>query len=262
MLGILVPSASLRLPLNTNYKGFVRRHSMLAPLTAKILEQPHTAREYLLWARALIAAAKAEPDGLRQIRLRIGLAKNLMEEALPIGHFATHFFGETDDVVLALKVGNQAYDATVVDARPDGSGIEYIEVTVASEGEIDYLRMLALHETGSVFGLGPVTKSGTRKTGLSIKVEAEAMSQEHVLATERRIISEAIDRKSGKAYPKNTALIIALDDTMAHDRADNQANIVSVLREKSAALQGFRVVAVVGLVAGAGLFLSETYHAT
>jgi hypothetical protein len=232
---------------------------MLRSLTATVLEQPHTAREYLPWVKALAAAARSEPDGLRQIRLRIGLAKNLMEEALPIGLFATHFFGDSEDVVLALRVGSQGYDATVKDTRHSRSGIEYLEVTMASQGEIDYLRMLALNDTGSASGLGRVTKSGTRKTGLSVKVEAEAVSQQEVLAMERRVISDAIARKAGNTYPENTALIIAFDDTMSHDRIDNQANITSVLREKASALQGFHTVAVVGLVAG--LFLSQSCHA-
>ncbi|MDY1221218.1 hypothetical protein ACM8BJ_34565, partial [Pseudomonas aeruginosa] len=143
---------------------------MATMLTAQILEQPHTAHDYLHWVKGLIADVRQEPDGLRQIRLRIGFAKNLMEEALPIGLFASHFFAGSEEVEISLKVGSQNYDATVRDARSRPSGVEFLEVTMASEGETDYLRMHMLHETGCVSGLGFVRKvvgrrSGEAKTG-------------------------------------------------------------------------------------------------
>ena len=222
---------------------------MTAALTPAVLEQPHTARDYLAWVRSLIAQVKAEdPDGLRKIRLCIGLAKELMQEAFPIGLFASQYFQLSYDVEIALKVGNQGYDAIVRDRRTAPSGIAYLEVTLASEGETDYLRMLKLHEAGQVSGLGQVTKTGTKKTGRVIRVEAEAVSQREVLEKERRIIAEAIERKVDKTYPADTALIIGLDDTMSFDRPDNIANIESVLNDYSDRLRGFHTVAVVGLI--------------
>lgn len=232
----------------------------LCALTAEVLEQPHTAREYLPWVKGLAAAVRAESDGLRQIRLRVGLAKNLMEEALPIGLFASRFFCESDEVEIALKVGSQGYDAIVKDTRSNSSGIEHLEVTVASEGETDYLRMLRLHETGFAPGFGSIAKSGTKKTGFTVIVEQETVSQSEVLAIERRALLAAIDRKACKLYPENTVLVIAIDDTMSHDRPDNQAGIASVLCEKRMDLKNFHTVAVVGLVAG--LFICQSRDAT
>ena len=92
-----------------------------------------------------------------------------MQEAFPIGLFATEYFDGSTEVEIALKVGSQGYDAVVNDRREKPSGISYIEVTMASEGEIDYLRMLTLHQAGQVSGLGRVSKSGTKKTGLATK---------------------------------------------------------------------------------------------
>ena len=218
-------------------------------LTPTLLEQPQTAGAYLAWVKSLIARTKAEdPDGLRQIRLRIGLAKELMQEAFPIGVFATRYFHGSDQVQIALKVGSQGYDAVVHDKRTPSSGIEYLEVTMALEGEADYLRMLTLHKTGQVSGLGRVTKTGTKKTGQVVKVEAEAVSQAEVLAKERTVIAEAIERKVTKVYPANTALVIGFDDTMSFDRTDNIANIQSTLAEFGDRLRVFHTVAVVGLV--------------
>jgi hypothetical protein len=232
---------------------------MAIVLTAQILEQPHTAHDYLNWVKGLIAEVRQEPDGLRQIRLRVGLAKNLMEEALPIGLFASHFFAGSEEVEISLKVGSQSYDATVRDDRSQPSGVEFLEVTMASEGEMDYLRMLMLHETGNVSGLGRVLKTGTNRTRRAVTVVPEAVSQQTILDKERRLISDAIQRKVGTTYPDNTALLIAFDDTMSHDRLDNQANIVSVFHEHEASLRSFHSVAVVGLVKG--LFLCRARDA-
>lgn len=110
---------------------------MTDALTSAILEQPHTSRDYLAWVKSLIARVRAEePDGLRRIRLRVGLAKVLMQEAFPIGLFASRYFESSDEVEIALKVGSLGYDATVRDLRTSASGIAYLEVTMASEGEI------------------------------------------------------------------------------------------------------------------------------
>ena len=218
-------------------------------LTPALLEQPHTARDYLPWVRTLIAQTKAvDPDGLRKIRLRVGLAKELMQEAFPIGLFASRYFGASPHVQIALKVGSQGYDATVQDRRAESSGIEYIEVTIANEGEIDYLRMLQLHEKGQVSGLGRVTKTGTKKTGLLVHIEPKAVSQAQVLEKERRFIAQAIERKLTKTYPVGTALVIAFDDTMSFDRPDNIANLEATLAGYAEKLRVFRTVAVVGLV--------------
>lgn len=218
-------------------------------LTVQLLEQPQTAGTYLPWVRSLIERVKSEEsDGLRKIRLRVGLAKELMQEAFPIGLFAFRYFEGSAEVEIALKVGSQAYDAVVHDQRTKASGISYIEVTVASEGEVDYLRMLTLHETDHVSGLGRVSKTGTKKTGRIVKVENEAVSQAEVLETESRIISEALERKLSKVYPAGTALVIAFDDTMSQDRPDNIANIESVLASYAERLRPFHVVAIVGLV--------------
>ena len=217
-------------------------------LTPAILEQPHTAREYLDWAKSLVTCVKSGPDGLRQIRLRTGISKQLIEEVLPIGLFASRYFERSPEVEIALKVGNQSYDAIVRDVRVKSSGIEYLEVTMASEGELDYLRMLKLNESGQVSGLGRVTKRGTKKTGLAVGVELEVVSQQTILEKESRIISEAIERKLGKSYADSTALIIAFDDSMSYDRSDNQMNIKSVLQQYEKKLRLFHTVAVVGLV--------------
>lgn len=215
-------------------------------LTSDILEEEHSAADYLNWVRSIIKRVKASPDGLRRIRLREGLANELMNEALPIGRLASAYFRGSKDVSIRLKVGNQNYDATVSDRRTESSGVEHIEVTLASEGEDHFLRMKVLHERGEVSALGPVKKRGTRKTGLTVTVEPEAMSQAEVLRRERDRVAEAVTRKLGKRYPASTLLLIAFDDAMAFDRPDNIENIRSTISGYLPQLSGFHSVVLVG----------------
>lgn len=216
-------------------------------LTPAVLEEEHSAAEYLAWVQSIIDRVKAGPDGLQQIRFRVGLAKELMNEALPIGRLAAAHFGSSRHVALRLKIGNQGYDAEVSDRRSPTSEVQFIEVTLASEGEGDYLRMKVLHETGEVSGLGSVSKSGTKRTGLTVNVEREAVSQAEVLRRERQCIADAIERKAGKTYPPNTLLLIAFDDTMAFDRPDNIDNIESTISSSLPRLVSFHSVAIVGM---------------
>jgi hypothetical protein len=219
-------------------------------LTRDVLEESHTAKSYLSWARGLVAQVKSEPDGLRRIRLREGLTKELMTEALPIGHLASTYFAESEDVRIKLKIGNQNFDAEVSDDRKNASPLSFIEVTLAHEGEDEYLRSLVLHEIGEVSGLGKVTKRGTKKSGLTVEVAREMVSQGDVLSRERDCVSRAIERKLDKDYPADTLLLIGFDDTIAFERRDNTENLQAVLDEFLSRLKSFHTVAIVGLQRG------------
>ena len=219
-------------------------------LTSDILEETHTAAEYLEWVRDLVAKVKAEPDGLERIRLRKGLVKELMNEALPIGLICSKYFDDSRHVGISLKIGNQNFDAEVSDTRSDCSSVQFIEVTLATEGEDDYLRMRVLHEAGSVSGLGGVSKTSTKKKGLKIEVASEMVSQEEVLRRERERVSQAIERKINGSYPSNTLLLIGFDDTMSFDRNDNISNLQSVLYDYAPKLNTFQSVAIVRLQQG------------
>lgn len=224
-------------------------------LTPEVLEESHTAKDYLLWARSLVERVKLEHDGLKRIRFRDGLAKELMDEAIPIGLLGSKYFEESNEVQINLKIGSQSFDAIVSDNRAEGSSVSHIEVTLAHEGENQHLRMLCLHERGEVSGLGAVTKQGTKKTNLTVDVVEEMVSQVEVLQRERTLVSMAIDRKLKKTYPPNTLLLIGFDDTMAFDREDNVANLENVLVKYLPQLKAFHTVAIVGLQQS--LFLSK-----
>lgn len=219
-------------------------------LTSAILEESHTAAEYLQWVQNLVAQVKTEPDGLRRICLREGFANQLMNEAFPIGLLASKYFGGSEKVSISLKIGSQHFDAIVSDRRNQCSSVQYVEVTMAYEGEEDFLRMCVLHEKGEVSSLGPVTKSGTKRTGRTVGVAQEMISQAEVLRRERNRVRQAIERKLVKPYPPNTLLLIGFDDTMAFDRQDNIKNLETTVSEYLPRLKAFHSIAIVGLQQG------------
>lgn len=179
-----------------------------------------------------------------------------MNEAFPIGLWASKYYGRSEQVSISLKIGSQTFDAIVSDGRSQGSSVEYVEVTMAYEGEDDFLRMCELHEKGKVSGLGSVTRSGTKRTGRTIDILMEAVSQAEVLRRERDRVGQAIKRKLGKKYPPNTLLLVGFDDTMAFDRQDNIENLENTISEHLSKLKGFHSIAIVGLQQG--LFICRT----
>ena len=150
-------------------------------------------------------------------------------------------------VHIELVLGNQNYDAIVVDARTDTKKISYIEVTLVHEGYDAYLRMLHLHEKGYVSGLGEVKSKGTKRTGLHIEVEESMTSQKDVLAQESQLFEDALSRKAQKTYRDNTVLLLAYDDRMSFDRPDNLDNIRAIVNRHVPALSQFSSIAVIGL---------------
>jgi hypothetical protein len=216
-------------------------------LSKEILEETHTSEEYLSWVKSLVASVRSNAGGIEKIRFRKKLAKNLMEEALPLGYLAENYFNRSNKVAISLVVGNQPYDAIVNDLREDDPTTYHVEITLAHEGENEHLRMLALHQNGHVSGVGKVSKTGTKKTGLRVEVQAKTVSQNEVIKRETKLIQDAIERKIKKNYPENIMLLIGFDDIMAFDREDNITNIENVIDRYINSSSKFSKIVVVGL---------------
>jgi hypothetical protein len=215
-------------------------------LTSEELQAPRTAAQFLPWVEQRMAAVAATDAGKHAIGFRKGLVKPLVEEALPLGIFAAHHFWGSDNVTIALVLGNQNYDATIEDHRAQKSPFSFIEVTQAHEGENEHLRMLVLEREGHVSLLGPVHKSGTKATGIHVEVEGVALRHATVLQRELDRVEAAILRKTGKPYPPDTALLVVFDDYISiKDESDLEA-LRSRIQPLLSCLENFRWLAVVG----------------
>ena len=176
------------------------------------LTKKRTPSELHSWVNRKIEQIGSTDEGLEALRLHKGFAKQLMEEVYPLALFGFRKFGNTDQILMQPIIGNQSYDAVVIDLRTKPASQSYVEITQSHEGENEYLKMRALHEQGFVFKYGIVSKTGTQKTGLKVSVEAEAVEVTKMVENELGRILDAAKRKAGKKYLVNTSLIIIFDD--------------------------------------------------
>jgi len=212
-------------------------------LSVEILETPRKAMDILPWVESCIQEIGSTKEGKHVIRFREGLAKELVEEAYPIGIFAMHHFEEDTDVVIQHVIGNQNYDALVTQGTAPFS---QIEVTQAHEGEGAFLRMLHLEREGHVSPVGTITKTGRKLTGISVRVDYKSNSPEERRSAEFARVRQAIERKLEKRYPQDTALIVAFDDGIKLPEYDDVAGLRAAIEPMLPQLDGFCWLAIVG----------------
>lgn len=216
-------------------------------VTKEELETPRSAAQLLVWAEGKITSIGSTVKGKKAIRLRKGLCKTLVEEALPLGIFCAHYFKASRCVTIKHVIGNQNYDAIVTDKRLRRSPIKYLEVTQAHEGENEHLRMIVLERDGSVNALGRVRKSGTKNTGITVEIENNARSHDEVVTNEKTKISEAVKRKASNTYPEGTGLIVVFDDYIAFRDLGDKENLRQFTKDKlKDKVKNFCLAALVG----------------
>lgn len=176
------------------------------------------------------------------------LTKKLVEEAYPLGLFLCRRYGIEADLQANLIIGNQSYDAVIVDRTCDPPRSSFLEITQAREGEAHYLRMKAFLRNGRVNLLGQVTKSGSKKAGLKPTVENEAVPHERVLACEIDRIEAAVRRKLNKAVQPATSLLVVFDDSIcfAHKFDEDVAVLLDRMAALTAPVRGFASVDLIG----------------
>jgi hypothetical protein len=215
-------------------------------LASEELEAPRSAGKLLPWVERRMEDIASTEEGKHAIRFREGLAKQLVEEMFPLGIFAMHYFGDTEDVMIQLVLGSQNYDAIIADNREPKLPFSYIEVTQAHEGQNERLRMLALEREGHVSTLGPVSKVGTKATGISVEVEEVALGHDDVRSREFSRVKDAILRKTGKCYPPDTALLVVFDDYISVKDDEDLNALRECVQALLPQLSKFRWLGVVG----------------
>lgn len=179
------------------------------------LEKVRTPYDMWDWLIQKVNYICSTEDGRRAFRLQNDkekFIKKLNEEIAPLAIFGKLKFGSTDKVLLQPVIGNQNYDAKVIDKRTERFSLTYVEITQSHEGEDDYWRRLELYKKGVVFTRASVIKTGKGKNRL-VSIPAEATDVEKDLENELNRILEALRRKAGRDYPPNTSLIVFFDDT-------------------------------------------------
>jgi len=185
------------------------------------LEKERTPSELWDWYIEKVNQICASEEGRRAFRLQNDKEKHikkLVEEVGPLAIFGKHKFGDTEQILLLPVIGSQNYDAKVIDKRTEPATETYVEITQAHEGEDNYWRRCELLKECYVFLKAPVIKKGKGKS-LTVSIPPAATSVEERVQSEMNRIRDAAERKVGKGYPANTALIISFDDMPPFEKA-------------------------------------------
>jgi len=138
--------------------------------------------------------------------------KKFAEEIWPLANYAHRFFGQRSDVYFKPVIGNQSYDALLVDAS--GLTLCHFEITQAlydaNEGYQDRLRRehRVQHRYASLFG--PPLKRDPNSGGV-IKSEIEFSDKNKDVQSTLCQIRIAIEEKASGTYPADTVLIVEFE---------------------------------------------------
>lgn len=124
------------------------------------LEKEKTPSELWDWLIKKVNQVCSTSEGRRAFRLQEGNIKQLVEEVTPLAIFGKQKFGDTPQVLLQPVIGNQNYDAKIIDKRTEPASVTYVEITQAHEGEDNYWRRCELLKKGIVFLKASVIKTG------------------------------------------------------------------------------------------------------
>jgi hypothetical protein len=192
------------------------QNTILSKLDIETERTPAELKDWLIQKVTLICSTEEGRHAFRLQNDKEKIIKKLVEELIPLAIFGKHKFGNTNQVVFLPVIGNQNYDAKIIDRRSDHAIVTYIEITQAHEGEGDYWRRKEISESGFVFSSAPIIKTSKGKNYL-VSIPAKATQVEERVKDELNRIIEAAKRKTGKHYPANSSLIIFFDDTELSD---------------------------------------------
>jgi hypothetical protein len=199
-------------------------------LTQQELETPRTAGEMLAWVDA--THARFNTKQLKaEARAGKHFADKLIHEARPMALFADRHFGASPQVVIKHVIGNQNYDGIVEDRRRHPDSIRFLEVTTTLKTYEDSLRMELLSEQGHVAAYGPVTAEGPRHKRVSITAEGIAREHKAIRDDHLKLVQQAVERKANKKYEKDTAVIVAVDDSVPFRENEDAGAVDRLARE-------------------------------
>jgi hypothetical protein len=196
------------------------------------IETERTPKELNTWVEAKIASIDDEKWIFGQ-----GLFKQIKEEILPLAIFADKKFANNQLIKLHPVLGNQNYDAIVIDSSVNPPNLTYVEITQAHEGEIVHDRALYLQKHGFAPITGLYTKTGTKRTGIEVSADFKAEDVNNLVQREIDRILKAIKKKENKKYRTNTWLVVMFNDDHLFLEYINKKTIDSVIKNSIVGLK-------------------------
>ncbi len=186
-------------------------------ITIEEICSPRTPTQFLKWFEDKLHEIK-ETDGINdQVILREGIGKFIYEEVFPLFRLLQNKKDVWGEVKFKNVYGDQPFDVEIIGSK-ESEFPSFLEITIADQNYEDHLRMRYFTEHGGVCMTGSVTHTGTKKTGLNVSVANEAREHAEMNQEKKDLIRTAITRKTSKAYPENTGLLVYFDDYVAFSR--------------------------------------------
>jgi hypothetical protein len=197
-------------------------------VTEEELSKERSSSELIKWIQNKFAEIAEIEGGKDAVRMRKGRCKELVEEVYPLSIFASKKYGEVDDVYFKPVIGSQNYDAIV---RSKDENYK-LEITLAHEGELEFLRRFMLKERGYAPASGQIKKTGTKNTGRKLELELVAKNVDDHLREQIDLIRDALGRKLKKDYDLGTSLLIMFEDVVSFDEEEERKVLYSTVEQE------------------------------
>ena len=181
------------------------------PVRAEDCEVVRTPEDLIAWIEPV------EPQFHADDRIEEDLSKRFFEEIRPLGHLARHKYLGKPGLSLRPKIGDQNYDAEIIDTSTNNEHIRRVEFTSAYRDADLALREEYLDQHGDVYITGHVRRNGTKASGGQVQVIPEF--EDHQIRLEKMLesVRACITNKLDKRYTANTILTIVFDDTILYE---------------------------------------------
>jgi hypothetical protein len=199
------------------------KHSSI--LTREDMEKERTPEELSLWWKDKNREFDSSPEGRQYALLKKGLTGKFRDELYPLNLLANILYAGRSDIGCIPNLGNDNFDAIIRDYSYSSPIELKIEFTLAIDGHDEHLRTKYRIEHGHSPLTGPLTYTGTEKTGHKINLEIEAVLKNDLLRKTFALIKSRAEQKcKPKNYGKDHILVIVIEDNLA-PRYDNQNDL-------------------------------------
>ena len=177
-------------------------------------EVSRTAEDLIAWIESVKDQFNAD-DRIEKI-----LIKAFFEEIRPLGDLARHKYLGRPGLYLRPKIGDQDYDAEIIDRSSSDEKIARVEFTSAYRDPDLALRLEYLAQHGDVYMTGYVGRNGTRASGGQVYVVPDFEDHQILLDKMLNNIKARVANKFGKPYAANTILAIVFNDSILYAETD------------------------------------------
>lgn len=188
---------------------------MSAPVRREDCEVARTAEELIAWIESVEDQFRADN------RIEKRLTKAFFEEIRPLGDLARHKYLGRHGLCLRPKIGDQDYDAEIIDRSSGDEKIARVEFVSTYRDHDLALRLEHLGQHGDVFMTGPPAwRNGTKASGGQVHVVPEFVDHQTILDDLVATMEARVAKKLGMTYTANTILAVVFDNSILNHEKD------------------------------------------